>query len=117
MLIIVFKNYSIRAIRPRNSGGRPEKTDTRDERKGWACIPYIHGVTDRIARILEKHRVKTVFKPTRTIQQTLRSANDKRDPLSAPGVYRVLCSCGRAYIGTTKRSVNTRITEHKKVAD
>ncbi|ERL93509.1 hypothetical protein D910_10798 [Dendroctonus ponderosae] len=32
----------------------------------------------------------------------------------APGVYRVPCSCGRAYIGTTKRSINTRITEHKR---
>ncbi|ERL93232.1 hypothetical protein D910_10528 [Dendroctonus ponderosae] len=65
-----------------------------------------------------KHRVKTVFKPTRTIQQTLRSAKDKRNPLSAPGVYRVPCSCGRAYIGTTKRSVNTRITveNHGKIS-
>ncbi|ERL95905.1 hypothetical protein D910_00580, partial [Dendroctonus ponderosae] len=98
------KNEFNRAIRPRSSGGRPEKTDTHDERKGWACLPYIHGVTDRIGKILEKHKVKTVFKPTRTIQQTLRTAKNKRDPLSAPGVYTVPCSCGRAYIGTTKRS-------------
>ncbi|ENN80003.1 hypothetical protein D910_11051 [Dendroctonus ponderosae] len=63
------KNEFNRAIRPRNSGGRSEKTDTHDERKGWPCLPYIHGVTDRIGSILEKHRVKTVFKPTRTIHQ------------------------------------------------
>ncbi|ERL94967.1 hypothetical protein D910_12239 [Dendroctonus ponderosae] len=52
------KNEFNRAIRPRNSGGCPEKTDTHDERKGWACLSYIHGVTDRIGRILEKHKVK-----------------------------------------------------------
>jgi len=55
-----------------------------------------------------------VFKPTRTIQQSLRSAKDKRDPLSASGIYRIPCSCGSEYIGTTNRSVNTRIEEHKK---
>jgi len=62
---------------------------------------------------LEKHKVKTVFKPTRTIQQSLRSAKDKRNPISASGVYRISCSCGSLYIGTTKRRVNTRIAEHK----
>ncbi|KAH1024076.1 hypothetical protein HUJ05_003635 [Dendroctonus ponderosae] len=97
-----------------NSEDRSETTETHGERKSWACLPYIHGVTDKIGKILEKHQVKTIFKPTRTIQQTLRSAKDKRDPLSAPRVYRVPCSCGRAYIGTTKRSINTRITEHKR---
>ncbi|ERL95717.1 hypothetical protein D910_00155 [Dendroctonus ponderosae] len=85
-----------RAIRPKNSEDCSETTETQDEHKSWACLPYIHGVTDTIGKILEKHQVKTIFKPTRTIQQTLRSAKDKRDPLSAPGVYKVPCSCGRA---------------------
>ena len=30
------------------------------------------------------------------------------------GFYRIPCSCGDVYIGTTKRSVNTRIKEHER---
>jgi len=61
----------------------------------------IHKITDRIGRILEKRKIKMVFKPTRTIRQSLRSAKDKH--------WTKL-----VYIGTTKRSVNTRIAEHKR---
>lgn len=39
---------------------------------------------------------------------------DKRDPLASAGVYRVLCSYEKIYIGTTKRSVNTRIKEQRR---
>jgi len=55
---------------------------------------HTYKVTERIGRILEKRKIKAVFKPIRTIQQSVRSAKDKRDPLSASGVYRILCSCG-----------------------
>ena len=30
------------------------------------------------------------------------------------GVYRIPCSCGDVYIGTTKRSANARIKEHER---
>lgn len=57
--------------------------------------------------------MKTIFKPTRKIQEVLRSAKDKRDPLATPGVYRIPCSYGKVYIGTTKRSIGTTVKEHK----
>ena len=81
---------------------------------GKAFLPYVKNVTDRIGKILKKHNVKPIYKPTKTIQQSLRSAKDPRDPLSTPGVYRIPCTCGSVYVGTTKRSVKTRITEHKR---
>jgi hypothetical protein len=97
-----------RATRPRaNRSNTVEKT-------GSAFLPYIKGVTDRIGRLLERHGVRTIFKPTRKIQQYLRSVKDARDPLSSCGVYRVPCSCGQVYIGTTKRSVRTRLGEHRR---
>jgi len=71
-------------------------------------------LTDRIERILEKNKVKTVFKLARTIQRSFKTAKDKRNPFSASGVYRIQCSYGCVYIGTTKRRVNTRIAEHKR---
>jgi len=66
-----------RATRPRNIELRRQQTGDVGEKVGWTCLPYIHKVTDRIGRMLEKHKVKTIFKPTRTIQQSLRSAKDK----------------------------------------
>ena len=44
----------------------------------------------------------------------LQSAKDKRDPLTTAGVYQIPCSCGQVYIGTTKRSIHTRIKEHER---
>ncbi|KAK9890114.1 hypothetical protein WA026_008924 [Henosepilachna vigintioctopunctata] len=78
-----------------------------------AYLPYIPRVTDRIGRILRRHDVRTIFKPTQKIHQIIGSVKDKRDPLSAAGVYRIPCSCGKVYIGTTKRSMGTRLKEHK----
>ncbi|GJQ86493.1 hypothetical protein Trydic_g10395 [Trypoxylus dichotomus] len=37
-----------------------------------------------------------------------------RYPLTSTGVYRILCFCGLVYIGTTKRSIYTRLKEHKR---
>ncbi|GJQ84994.1 hypothetical protein Trydic_g3656 [Trypoxylus dichotomus] len=39
---------------------------------------------------------------------------DPRDPLTSTGVYGIPCSCGLVYIGTTKRSINTSLKEHKR---
>ena len=64
--------------------------------------------------MLRKHKIHTVFKPTKKIQDSLRSVKDKRDLLTSPGVYSIPCTCGKVYVGTTKRSINTRIQEHKR---
>jgi hypothetical protein len=82
--------------------------------EGRVFLPYVQHVTDRIGKILRKHKIDTVYKPTKTLSQHLRSVKDPRDPLSTPGVYRIPCSCGSVYVGMTKRSVNTRLSEHKR---
>ncbi|KAK5647270.1 hypothetical protein RI129_002162 [Pyrocoelia pectoralis] len=75
---------------------------------GMVFLPYIGGVTDKIGRILERNNIKTIFIPTKKISEFLRSPKDPLDPLTASGVYKILCSCGLVYIGTTKRSFLTR---------
>ena len=81
---------------------------------GTVYLPYIKGVTERIGKVLRKYKIQTVYRPTRKLQQYLGTPKDRRDPLQAAGVYRIPCSCGKVYIGTTKRSINTRISEHKR---
>ena len=67
-----------------------------------------------MGKLLKKHSLQTVFKPTTKIQQMLQSAKDKKDPLTTAGVYQIPCSCGQVYIGTRKRSIHTRIKEHER---
>ena len=86
-----------KALRPRKE---KEKIET-----GKAFLPYIRKVTDKIGRQLKKHNVNNIYKPTKQIKDCLRSAKDKRDALTNAGVYRIPCSCGKVYIGTTKRSI------------
>ncbi|XP_054709417.1 uncharacterized protein LOC129219122 [Uloborus diversus] len=54
-----------------------------DPIKSTAYLPYVEDVTDRIERLLRRHNIKTVFKPTHRTSDLLRSVKDARDPLSA----------------------------------
>lgn len=77
-------------------------------------LPYIQGTTDRISKILQKHKIRTIFKPPKKIGQLLPNPKDPRAPLSNPGVYKIPCSCGKVYIGETGRKISTRIKEHER---
>jgi hypothetical protein len=72
-------------------------------------LPYIQGVTDKIANILRKKEIKTSFKPHETIKQNLRSVKDKLDTHKRKGIYKIECSCGECYIGETGHTFQTRI--------
>lgn len=76
-----------------------------------AFLPYVKGVTDKIAKILQKFSVKTIFTPLKKISHYLRSPKDSF-PLEKPGVYKIDCSCGSSYIGQTKRTIACRVKEH-----
>jgi hypothetical protein len=76
-------------------------------------LPYIQGVTDKIAKILKRKEITTSFKPLMTIRQRMRSVKDPIDQRQEKGVYKVSCSCGKSYIGETGRSFQIRIKEHE----
>jgi hypothetical protein len=100
-----------RAIHPR----RPQSSDnTRQSYNGRAFLPYIKRVTDRIGKTLTKYNIKTIYLPTSKISQNLRSVKDKTEYLKTTGVYRIPCNCEKVYIGQTKRSIKTRISEHQR---
>ena len=88
------------------------KNKTKDNPTSNTCIPYIQGVTDKIAKILNKKNIKTAFKPLSTIKQRMRSVKDNQEHLQQKGVYIIKCSCGDQYIGETGRSVRIRLKEH-----
>ena len=75
-------------------------------------LPYIQGTTDHISKILAKKNIKTVFKPFKTLKQSFKSSKDKFDPMLAPGVYQIPCSCGKSYISQTGRSFKSHLKEN-----
>lgn len=74
--------------------------------------PLSRGVTDRIGKLLCRHNVREVYRPTQSIQQHLKLGKDARDPLASGRVYKIPCSGVKVYINTTKWNINTRIAEH-----
>ena len=77
-----------------------------------AFLPYIQGITDKIAKHLKKKDIDSVFSPPNSIKKLLRSVKDPVDPSLRKGVYLIPCECGKTYIGKTRRSIRTRVKEH-----
>jgi hypothetical protein len=60
-----------------------------------------------------QRRVLSVGLPLRKIASYLRPVKDDLG-LKTPGMYSILCECGKVYIGQTGRSIDTRIMEHHR---
>ncbi len=80
---------------------------------GTVFLPFVKGSTDKISRLFRKYNVKTVFSPAQKISDILPSTKDSL-PLHVEGVYKTPCSCGKVYIGETKRTISTRLKEHER---
>jgi hypothetical protein len=63
--------------------------------------------------VLSKHNIKTVGLTPRKLSSLLRPIKDDLAP-KMPGVYSILCECGKVYIGQTGHSVETRVKEHHR---
>ena len=118
-LISTFKNIgykdheikkAIKKAEKRLSSPKPKEEDQPHE--GRVFLPYIHGVTNKIAKILKKKIIITHFSAPGTIRQGMRSVKDVIEKHQLKGVYKIDCSCGKSYIGETGRSLHTRLKEH-----
>ena len=76
-----------------------------------AYLPYVAGISERIRKVCRDFNIRTVFKSGPTLRSLL------TDPLPTTKqsnvVYEVPCTCGKVYIGETKRRLETRLKEHK----
>jgi len=99
-----------RSWRPKAKKDDVSKDESNKKR---AFLPYCSSVSDKIKRVLKKYDIDSIFRPPAKIKQLLRSPKD-HIPWSRPGVYEVPCSCGKSYIGETKRSLSIRLNEHIK---
>ena len=74
-------------------------------------LPYVKGTTEKIARVLKRHGIKTNYTTDRKISHVLPNPKDDLG-LRTPGIYSIPCSCGTEYIGQTGRQISTRLKEH-----
>ena len=92
-----------------------KKKDDQHRCKGMVVLPYVQGVTEKIARTLKQHDIAAALKPHTTLRSLLVHPKDKRDPANTTdAIYEIPCmNCNLCYIGETGRKFNTRLEEHK----
>ena len=77
-------------------------------------LPYIHGTSEKLARIFRAHDVGVYHRPINTIRSLLVHPKDKTPDLQKFGVvYQVTCpQCQHLYVGETGRTLATRMKDH-----
>jgi len=80
-------------------------------------LPWIPGVSTKLKNAFKKSGYKTVFKSNKNLKDILTAKTKPKLPANShPGVYKVDCSCGKAYVGETKLQISTRVNQHEKAA-
>ena len=77
-------------------------------------LPYLKGLTERLAKTFRKFDAKVYYKPINTIRSQLVHPKDKtpRDKKCAV-IYQIDCAdCEEVYVGETARSLSARVKEH-----
>ena len=78
-------------------------------------LPYVAGISGRIRKTCRSYNIRVVFMSGPTFRSMLTKV---KDPLpvekQANVVYEVPCSCGKVYVGETKRRLATQLQEHKE---
>lgn len=71
-------------------------------------FPYQHHVTSsKISRLLGNYNIETIHVLLKKTISTLQSLKDNLG-LKTHSMYCILCECGKAHIGQTDRSMETR---------
>ena len=70
-------------------------------------LPYTAGISKDIRRVCRKSGVKVAFRIGQSLHSVLTRVKDPQV------VYWIPCSCGKAYIGKTRRRLETRLKEHQ----
>ena len=75
-------------------------------------LPYVGGVSEKLARIFKKRKISSAMKPHTKLRALLVHPKDKTDPKE--GVYTIDCTgCKKKYVGETKRKLQVRVKEHQ----
>lgn len=102
--------------------GKNEENNTSGNTKKYYSLSYIPKLTEnkKLQEITNDKQIIWAHTANKTIQSLFTKTKSKIETNEQSNVvYEIKCtgneieSCGKVYIGTTKRSVSTRVTEHK----
>ena len=92
---------------------QPERDE---EQPAWTSvtIPYIHGLSQSICRVLSHLDIRVAFCPFRTLRQELVHLKDPVPELRRKGVVYTIPydQCPQRYIGQTRRCLQQHLVEH-----
>ena len=93
----------------------PTPTTVEEERQKVIFLPYVHGLSQKIENICRRLGIKTIFKSSNTLRQSLVHVKNSIPEEKKKGVvYEVPCmDCEQVPIGETGRTMQKRVTEHK----
>ena len=75
-------------------------------------LPCTGPGSHKIERILSKENIKVYHSTSNKLFQQLFTHKDKTEKNQQPGVYRIPCECGLAYIGETGRTITACKKKH-----
>ena len=88
-----------------------------NEIRSFISIPYVEGLSERIAKIVRDYDITAVFNNKRDLTTFLRPTKDKLHKSEHSNiVYGIWCkdrNCRAVYMGQTKRPLGVRLEEHK----
>ena len=91
-------------------------TNQSQTNRGFVTLPYLQGISEKIARTLNQFNINVAHKPVMTVGSILKKPKDKFSKDLATGViYKINCKdCDKVYIGQTSRALRSRTREHKR---
>lgn len=109
-----------------NDNKQTRNSTSTEETKQYMGIAYIRGITEerRLHDIIPNKNITYAHKPRNTLRNIFTNMKDNIDKMKRSDViYEITCkgregeSCDQIYIGTTKRALEVRISEHKTDAE
>ena len=84
--------------------------------RGFVTLPYLQGISEKIARTLNQFNINVAHKPVMTVGSILKKPKEKfSKDLSTGVIYKINCKdCDKVYIGQTSRALRSRTREHKR---
>ena len=98
-----------------NTSKKVDSTNKGRLSRGMVVIPYVQGVSERVARVYKSYGIAAAMKPHNILRKERVHPKDKRDPENiTDAIYECPCmNCELSYIGETGRKFSTRLEEHK----
>ncbi|XP_037028013.1 uncharacterized protein LOC119068513 [Bradysia coprophila] len=90
-----------------------DKKDKSD--KKYVSIPYVDGLFEKIKSLFKQYDIQVVGKGDHTLQQKLFTKLKDAIPVQLQSglIYKVVCTCGKVYIGQTIQRLQKRLEGHR----